>query len=170
MADFHPAFDKTVRRWEAFKLTDHPGDYGRQTYAGISRRFWPGWAGWEVLDAGKPVPEASVRVFYRETFWDAIEGDELQHQDVAEIIFDWAVNAGIQRAVRTTMNVLGLPPGLGILGALRELNNLHSPRLFVCEYALRRIAYRAERVATDPSQLQWLRGWINRDLFFAMGE
>lgn len=169
MADFMPAFDKTVRRWERFELTDAAGDYGRQTYAGISRRFWGGWPGWELIDGLSEVPESLVVEFYRANFWDAIEGDALRYQDVAEIIFDWAVNAGLQSAVRVTLDVLGLPPGLGMSGALRELNNLSSPRLFVCEYALRRVAHRVKVIGRDPTQAKFIRGWLNRDLAFALG-
>ena len=139
------------------------------TYAGISRRSWPGWVGWGAVDAGGPVPESLVRDFYREQFWDAIEGDALRHQDVAEIIFDWSVNAGVPKAVFMVLDVLGLPSTLGMMAALRELNNLAMPRLFVCEYALRRIDYRVRRVERDETQLKWLRGWMNRDLFFALG-
>ncbi len=169
MANFESAFDKTVRRWERFELTDLPRDPGRQTYAGISRRFWPGWAGWGLVDAGRPVPEELVRAFYRDQIWDAIEGDALQHQDVAEIIFDWAVNAGQAKAVSLALEVLGLPSTLGMLAAVRELNNLSSPRLFVCEYALRRVAHRATVIARDASQVKWLKGWLARDLFFVLG-
>ena len=169
MANFEAAFDKTVRRWERFVLTDAPGDYGRQTYAGITRRHWPDWAGWGLLDAGKTVPDLQVRSFYNEQFWHPIEGNALRHQDVAEIIFDWAVNAGVPKAVFMALDVLGLPSTLGMLAVMRELNNLASPRLFVCEYALRRIAYRVERVGRDETQAKWLRGWVNRDLFFALG-
>lgn len=171
MANFTPAFDKTVRRWESFELTDVPGDYGRQTYAGISRRFWGGWEGWELVDAGKPVPESLVVDFYYGNFWCAIEGDDLRNQDVAEIIFDWAVNAGVQAAVRLTLDVLGLPPGLGMSAALRELNDFPNPRLFVCEYTLGRIAHRAKVLGRSPSQVKFIKGWLNRDLSFAlMGE
>lgn len=168
MADFNPAFEKTVRRWEAFKLTNHAGDHGRQTYAGISRRWWPQWPGWFLVDAKKPVPEEFVADFYRTQFWECVEGDAIRHQDVAEIIFDWAVNAGLPNAVRMTMDVLGLPPGLGIQAAVRELRNLHSPRLFVTEYALRRIAHRATVLKRDPTQVKFIKGWINRDLSFAL--
>ena len=166
MAEFEPAFDRTVRQWEGFERTDHPGDYGRQTYAGISRRTWPGWPGWALLDDGNTVPESQVAEFYRAHYWDVTEGDALRHQSVAQIIFDWAVNAGAPKAVRLTLDVLGLPPGLGMLSAVRELNNLASPRLFVCEYVLQRIAHRVAVVERDPSQIKWLRGWIARDLFF----
>ena len=169
MADFNHAFDKTVRRWESFQITDTTGDYGRQTYAGISRHFWPGWAGWGLVDAGKPVPESLVIEFYRVNFWDAIEGDDMRHQDVAEIIFDWSVNAGLQAATRMTMNVLGLPADTGISAALQALNALNSPRLFVCEFALRRVAHRARIIRNDPTQAKFIRGWLNRDLAFALG-
>lgn len=170
MADFAPAFEKTVRRWESFQLTNHSADKGRQTYAGISRRFWPGWPGWDLIDDGQAVPESLVREFYRSNIWDVIDGDALRHQDVAEIIFDWAVNAGMASAVRMTLNVLGLPPGLGILGAQRALNTLASPRLFVCEYVLRRVAHRVKVIRRDPTQDKWIEGWLTRDLSFALAD
>lgn len=167
MADFDQAFDKTVRRWEGFALTDAAGDHGGQTYAGISRRFWPGWAGWGLVDAGKPVPDDLVRAFYREQFWDEVQGGALVHQAVAEIIFDWAVNAGRAKAVALTLEVLGLPFTLGMVATVRELNTLDSPRLFVCEYALRRVAHREAVVSRDASQRQFLLGWLRRDLAFS---
>ncbi|HEX2795988.1 MAG TPA: glycosyl hydrolase 108 family protein [Immundisolibacter sp.] len=174
MADFDQAFDKTVRRWEGFALTDAAGDHGGQTYAGISRRFWPGWAGWGLVDAGKPVPGDLVRAFYREQFWGAVQGDALVHQDVAEIIFDWAVNAGLAWAVPLVLEVLRLRFVDGLDGsmkmALPYLNTLDSPRLFVCEYALRRVAHRLTAVKRDATQAKWLKGWLARDLFFALGD
>lgn len=170
MAQFAQAFEKTVSRWERFELTDHPGDHGRQTYAGISRRFWGSWPGWELIDQGRPVPQDLVRAFYRAQFWDAIEGNALQHQDVAEIIFDWAVNAGVGSAVRLTLYVLDLPTDLGMQRALPALNSLSSPRLFVCEYALQRVAHRAQVIQRDPTQAKWIEGWLNRDLFFTLGD
>lgn len=167
MADFGPAFEKTVRTYERFALTDHPGDYGRQTYAGISRRFWPGWRGWELVDAGESVPEPLVQVFYRENFWDVVEGDAIAHQPTAETIFDWAVQRGVYQARRLALEVLGLPLTLGMVAAVRELNNLASPRVFVMDYGLRRLAHREAVVSRDVSQRQFLLGWLRRDLAFS---
>lgn len=167
MADFEPAFSKTVRTFERFELTDHPGDYGRQTYAGISRRFWPGWAGWVLIDAGRAVPEALVREFYRAHFWDAVEGDAIDDQATAETIFDWAVQRGADKARRLALEVLGLPLTLGMLAAVRELNNLPAPRAFVMDYGLRRLAHREAVVTRDASQRQFLLGWLRRDLAFS---
>lgn len=168
MADFGPAFEKTVRTWERFELTDHAADYGRQTYAGISRRYHPDWKGWALVDDQRDVPEQLVRAFYREQFWDAIEGDAIASQPAAEIIFDWAVQRGAFRAKLLVLEVLGLPATLGMLAAVRELNNLAAPRAFVMDYGLRRLQHREAVVSRDGSQRQFLLGWLRRDLTFGL--
>lgn len=168
MADFEPAFEKTVRTFERFELTDHPGDYGRQTYAGISRRFHPGWEGWALIDATAQVPEPLVRAFYRANFWDGVEGDAITDQPTAETVFDWAVQRGQSQARQLVMQVLGLPLTLGMSAAVRELNNLPAPRAFVLEFGLRRLAHREAVVTRDASQRQFLLGWLRRDLSFGL--
>jgi F-type H+-transporting ATPase subunit delta len=126
MASFDQAFDRTVRKWERFTLTDHPSDYGRQTYAGISRRYHPRWEGWALIDADRPVPDGLVEQFYRAEFWNPIQGDALAHQAIAEAVFEWAVQRGPKKAVELALAVLGLPPTLSMLAAVRELNALPS--------------------------------------------
>ena len=43
MADFNKAYAFLVTKEGS--LSDHPADYGGQTYFGITRRFWPNWDG-----------------------------------------------------------------------------------------------------------------------------
>jgi hypothetical protein len=168
VAEFGPAFEKSVRTWERLVLTNNPGDRGGQTYAGISRRFWPGWAGWALIDAGRDVPDALVATFYQAQFWDAVEGDRIDSQPVAEVIFDWAIQRGEAKARALTLEVLGLPLTLGMLAAVRELNNLPTARPFVMAYGLRRIAHRERIVTSNPGQAQFLLGWLRRDLTFSL--
>ncbi len=166
MADFAPAFDRTVRKIERFELSDHPNDYGKQTYAGISRRYHPGWPGWQLIDAKQPVPEPLVAEFYFNEYWAPIEGDRLLHQDIAEILFDWAVQRSPQKAVALALAILRLPPTLSMLAVVRELNTPASPRLFVCEYTLRRVSHRLDILRRDQSQMAFIKGWLARDLEF----
>ncbi len=167
MADFAAAFDKTVRQFERFELTDHAADYGRQTYAGISRRYHPRWEGWALIDADRPVPDGLVEQFYRAEFWNPIQGDALTNQAIAEAVFDWAVQRGPKKAVDLALAVLGLPPTLSMLAAVRELNALPSPRAFVLDYGWRRVKHRLEIAGRDQSQRVFLLGWLRRDMAFA---
>lgn len=45
---FEPAY-QIVRKHEG-GYVNNPQDPGKETYAGISRRFWPNWAGWKEID------------------------------------------------------------------------------------------------------------------------
>lgn len=98
-------------------LTDDRLDPGGETYSGISRVYWPGWKGWCLIDkwkAGKEITwsliDVLTRSFYRENFWNRIQGDLLAEISpaIADELFDTAVNVGVTRAVefmQTAYNV-----------------------------------------------------------------
>lgn len=93
-------------------------DRGKETVFGISRKFYPNWPGWAVVDALKaqlgvpnvdPTPAqcrdmsnalaanaefmAQVRSFYKSTYWDGFRGDDIIYE-VAYYLFQYAVNTG----------------------------------------------------------------------------
>ncbi|HSD38603.1 MAG TPA: glycosyl hydrolase 108 family protein [Rhodocyclaceae bacterium] len=52
MADFSPAFEAMIQNEGGYKLSNVANDRSGQTYAGISRNFHAGWAGWTIIDRG----------------------------------------------------------------------------------------------------------------------
>lgn len=164
MADYFQAFERMIKNEGGYVLTDDPADKGGMTYAGISRKHWPQWDGWRIIDAGG-TPEADmVRRFYRLNFWQPIQGDAIISQAIAQTLFDFAVNAGVKTAVILAQTVLGTTPD-GKLGpkTLAALNAAESG-LFMARYALAKIARYAEIVRRDRTQQRFLLGWINRAL------
>lgn len=164
MADFEPAFTRMIANEGGYKLTDVAGDRGGQTYAGIARKRWPDWEGWNAIDAGGTPATDLVRGFYRENFWLPIHGDFIEPKAVAESIFDFAVNAGTGVAVKLAQIVVGTQPD-GIIGrkTLAALNGI-DPAYFKAVYALAKIARYRDIVSKDRSQQKFLLGWINRTL------
>lgn len=165
MADFLLAYERMIKNEGGYVLHDVPADRGGQTYAGISRRNWPDWEGWRDIDAGREPDAETVRRFYRQRFWQPLQGDAIKSQIVARTLFDFAVNAGVKTAVILAQTVLGdLTPdgklGPKTLAALNEADEA----LFVARYALAKIARYAEIVRRDRSQGKFLLGWINRTL------
>lgn len=125
MAIFEPAYEDTLEV-EQFAWTNLATDMGGETFAGISRRWWPGEAVWPILDrhkhAGRLVvrelPEAvqaelagAVQAFYRRQFWHPICGDQIASQAVAGELFDSAVNMGVRDAVRILQRALNALSG-----------------------------------------------------------
>lgn len=69
-----------------------PNDPGGETKWGISKRSYP------TLNIAALTRE-DVRIIYRRDFWDRIQADTLK-DGVAFQTFDFAVNSGIETAVR----------------------------------------------------------------------
>ena len=162
MADFLQAYDRMIVNEGGYRMTVTPGDRGGTTYAGISRRNWPGWPGWESIDRGEPPHAALVRQFYRDHFWDACRLDEVLDQSVARTIFDFAVNAGVQTAGKLAQLVVGATPDGRIGPVTLTAINAADPGLFAARYALAKLARYRDIVARDRTQAKFLLGWINR--------
>lgn len=164
MANFLPAFDRMIRNEGGYKLTDIKGDKGGQTYAGIARNRWSSWPGWSFIDKGQTPPTILVRDFYRSKFWDAVKGDYILHQSVAESLFDFAVNAGAKTAIKLAQIVGGVASDGDIGPKTLEALNAMDEGSFRIAYSLAKIARYRDIVTKDRSQEKFLLGWINRTL------
>ncbi|VAX29411.1 hypothetical protein MNBD_NITROSPIRAE01-400 [hydrothermal vent metagenome] len=167
MTNFSPAFEKMIRNEGGYVLHEVKGDRGGQTYAGVARKFHPNWGGWSYIDQGdtdNPALSEAVRAFYEKNFWDRIKGAKIKDQNVAETIFDFAVNAGVKTASKLVQLVVGAVPD-GIIGPNTiERVNKQDPEVFILKYALTKVTRYAEICNRNRSQNKFLLGWINRTI------
>lgn len=110
MANFDIAYKRTAK-FEGGYVYD-PDDNGGETYAGISRKANPSWAGWKTVDAAKKkgnFPKSlqnnatlklQVQELYRTKYWNPIWGDKIKNQKVANELYDFAVNAGVATSIK----------------------------------------------------------------------
>lgn len=110
MADFIQAFNRTIR-FEGGYVNDK-FDSGGETYMGIARKCNPHWLGWKIIDSykGKPnFPKSldkdrdlyqAVLSCYSSLYWSKIWGDKLDNQEVANDLFDTAVNMGVKTSIK----------------------------------------------------------------------
>lgn len=110
MAEFLKAFQRT----EIFEgkdiWTKINGDSGGETWSGISRKANPSWSGWKIIDrisnkkSGQkittPKLEELKQSLYRNKYWNAIRGDEILNQAVANDLYDVSVNCGVSVSIR----------------------------------------------------------------------
>ncbi len=111
MANFKIAFDITLRNEGGIVYTNDPDDKGGITFAGISRVHNPNWSGWHIIDRlieqgllRKTIKDPScedykalyddVYFLYKHKYWDAIKGDLINNQIVANKFYDAFVNIG----------------------------------------------------------------------------
>ncbi len=113
-------------------LVDNPADRGGLTKYGISQSAYP------KLDIASLTADQAAAIYKRD-FWDAIKADQLDPA-IREMAFDAAVNQG----VNWTKTALEQAKG--------------DPNVFL---QLREQRYR-QIAAANPSQQQFLAGWLNR--------
>ena len=129
-----PGFDSAVRRVLRAEggFVDNPADRGGATNFGISSRAHPG------VDVRNLTREQATEIYRRE-YWDAIGADALP-PGMQAVAFDAAVNQG----AGWTRKALAKAGG--------------DVEAFI---RLREQRYR-DIVAKDPTQRQFLNGWLNR--------
>lgn len=169
MADFLEAFPLIGVHEGGY--ANEAGDMGGETYAGITRRNFPRWAGWAIVDAHKPLGHNEViadeglaglvRDFYRSLFWDAIKLDQISSQRVANFTFDWYVNSGVW-AVKALQEAMCLVAD-GVVGpATIAAVNGAKEDVLMGVLVEKRISFYEGIVARHPEQGKFLQGWINR--------
>jgi lysozyme family protein len=111
-----------VSNWDnSFKLmlkseggfVNHPSDPGGMTNLGVTKATWENWVGRESDEAEmRGLTPEKVEPLYKKKYWDAVRGDELP-MGLDYLMFDFAVNAGAGRAIKTLQTAVGVTPDGG---------------------------------------------------------
>ena len=147
MAGSDKRFTQAFRHLMIFEggYANDPDDTGKETFNGISRRSWPSWGGWPLVDAAKAklgrvvkrngrtnIDEffdgyremtALVRDFYFFEYWSPVARLELPAR-ITEKIFDTSVHVGHGPAImflQAAVNLLDADAGLVIDGKAGKL-------------------------------------------------
>jgi len=87
------------------------------TTLGVTQAVWESYVGHKVSTADmRALTPAKVAPLYKHKYWDVVNGDNLP-SGVDYIIFDFAVNAGVGRAVKLLQTIVNVPSD-GIIGAI----------------------------------------------------
>lgn len=184
MAEFDTGYRLTLAH--EGRYVNDPTDRGGETWKGIARKFWGKWEGWVIIDQAKEQEnfptilnelntlDNFVKQFYKKEFWNKLSLDQIKDQDIANEMFDTAVNQGTKTAAKYLQEALNLlnrnerdyqdiavdgavgPVTLGIANnhkrpynILKTLNGLQFMRYY-------NIAKK------NPSQEKFFNGWLNR--------
>lgn len=94
---FDDIFDRLIGHEGGY--VNDPNDPGGETNWGISKRSYPN------VDI-KNLTRDQAKEIYRRDFWDRIDGEGLQ-DGVAFQVLDFAVNSGIETAIRALQRAVG---------------------------------------------------------------
>ena len=174
MAEFINAFQQVMAHEGGY--VNDPDDPGGETYKGVARKIHSKWEGWTTVDllkrqSGFPANldkddglHEAVSDFYRVTFWDRMNGDQITDQAVANSIFDFAVNAGLSTSVSLAQMVVDVGAD-GVIGpkSLAAINAFNTDH-FLAAFTVAKIARYINIVKKRPTSRKYLYGWVCRAL------
>lgn len=149
-------------------------DKGRETYAGISRRYHPNAEIWVHIDtkknryAGGIIPHNTrfpdldfiVERFYR-GLYDGSKFGELVNQSISNLLFDFYVHSG-STAIKTVQRLVGVTQD-GIMGPItRGAINAANPSQLHDALKAERKKFLQKLIDEDPSQQDFEKNWMAR--------
>lgn len=139
-------------------FVNHPQDPGGMTNLGVTKRVWEQWVGRESNEKEmRNLTPAMVEPLYKRKYWDACKCDDLP-EGLDYLVFDFAVNAGPGRSIKTLQTAVGTTPD-GIIGpktlaAVRAID----PHELIEKFSVAKTEF-YESLPTFPT---FGRGWLNR--------
>jgi len=187
MANFKMAYIITLGHEGGYD--NDPDDVGGETYKGVSRKYYPNWEGWVLVDDWKrnskfpeimykdPVLNDLIKNFYKENYWNLFWGDEIPDQLIANELFDTGVNMGIGRAVKYLQKGLNLlnrnqknyPDivedgafGSNTIKALNSYLDIDDNSFLLKIMNILQGMHYIEYMTKSPIQEKYARGWLSR--------
>ena len=164
MARFDDCLDEVLRHEGGY--VDHPSDPGGATNMGITRKTL---ARWRKMSPWWNLPKAAVRTLtrveaaqiYRAQYWDQTRCSSVpKGLDLA--LFDFAVNSGPDRAIRTLQTELGVTIdgriGPLTIAAIDKRVNARGAGSLIDAYCARRMSFLNQL----KSFAVFGKGWTNR--------
>lgn len=171
MANFDAFFPVLLKHEGGF--VNDPADPGGATNKGVTMGTFQSCAkrflGIEpTLPNLKALTDAQAGKIYKPLYWDKVRGDEIAQQELANIVFDFQVNAGGNAAklLQKVLNDMGAKPPLAVDGdigtaTMQALAGMDQKAVYM-RYKQGRIDYYRDLVAKRPSLDKFLKGWLNR--------
>jgi len=169
MADFNKFFPTLLKHEGGF--VNDPVDPGGATNKGVTFNTFKAYAESllgvaPTLDNLKALTDEQAGKIYKKMYWDKVHGDEMEVQELAEIVFDFYVNAGANasKLLQSVLNDLGANIGVdgaigkGTMAALAQVDQIEVYR----RYKEGRKKYYEDLVAKRPPLGKFLKGWLNR--------
>jgi lysozyme family protein len=134
-----------------------PDGRAGSTNLGVTQANWEAFVGHPVTwDNMKALTAETVAPFYKRKYWDVAHCDELP-QGLDYLVFDFAVNAGVGRSIKTLQTAIGVTAD-GALGplSLSAINNL-DPKLLI-----ERFTDAKEKFYKALNNPTYEKGWLAR--------
>lgn len=192
MKDDYSVFFKSLQKLlkEEGQYVNDKNDLGGESYNGISRKYYPYWEGWKIIDDAKEHFILSspnfyndiekkgisqlVRDFYRINYWNVLNCSEVENERIASQIFEMGVSLGVAKAASLVQIAVNLMNYLsqdelkidGNIG-IKTINlvNIYAEKnanLLLKLLVLQQGDIYVDLATTNKSQRKFIHGWVNR--------
>lgn len=103
------------------------------------------------------ITEEVARAIYLVRFWVPIRGNEIKHQEIANILFDGCVNHGLGLGIRLMQQCVGVQADTVLGPATLAAINRMEPAKLIAAYIIKRRAIYVRHQASDNFLLGWTR-------------
>jgi lysozyme family protein len=168
MADFLTSFEITMKSEGGY----NPGTGERETYKGIDRGANPNWSGWAIIDSLKPKSvhdmnealslnanlQSQIQSFYKFNYWDVLQLDKVNDQQIANNLADCSINQGSGIAAKFMQIACGVTVD-GIIGpqTIGAINSGNAEDIYNSINTLRKSRY-----SITKNFAQWGHSWLGR--------
>lgn len=122
-------------------FVNHPSDPGGMTNLGVTAKVWESWVGHPVDEKQmRALTPNDVAPLYKRKYWDACGADELV-SGVDYAVFDYAVNSGVGRAVKTLQACAGVSIDGGIGPVTLAAVNKENPKELIEKICSKRLDF-----------------------------
>jgi lysozyme family protein len=162
MADINVFVPKILQEEGGF--VDNKDDIGGATMKGVTLAVFRAYYGADktVDDLKAITPEQWMHITKSE-YWDKVQGDKINNQQVADALFDWAYNTNPVIAIKHTQMIVGIDPPTGFFGdlTLGKVNAADAATLCnaICDA---RQTFVENYAKAHPEENKFLEGWTNR--------
>lgn len=165
MSNYKEVIVRVIDKHEGRGLSDHQADRGGMTYRGISRRWYPRWAGWEVIDNDDHFNsnlDEMVIQFYKTYYWDVLQLDDIYDPFVQEVLFGFGINVGHKTCAKKVQRIVGTSID-GIMGpiTISAVNSMEYAK-FIPHFLLEIMDLYHHIVTKDRTQRVFIIGWLGR--------
>lgn len=135
-----------------------PHDPGGMTNLGVTKATYEQFVGHPVDEATmRGLTPAIVAPLYKKMFWDACHCDDLP-DGLDYAIFDFSVNSGASRAIKTVQKCVGATPD-GVIGPMTMTAILRvNPKQLIHDLCAARLSF----LQALPTWQYFGKGWGNR--------
>jgi lysozyme family protein len=139
-----------------------PLDSGGRTNLGVTQRVWEEFVGHPVTEADmKALTPEKIAPMYKLKYWNPSYCGVLP-KGLDYVVFDFAVNAGTGRSVKTLQQAIGCVAD-GVIGpkTMAAINDAN-PKDLITKFSDARADFYQGIVTRKPDQARFIKGWLNR--------